>query len=137
MKNEVEDADDIHSLQLIVPFSTGSLLANGEGGIIQTAVLEKLLLTPLHLHQNLLPLLVLTIHVENSPPVILLRAQVFGVQIGHVLDNLLAKQQRIEKTHEQFLVHVCAEQQLESEVGVRINVAVLKSFSSHNLFLYK
>ena len=78
--------------QLVIPYPFRGLFANGERGIIHTAVLEELLFAPLHLHQNLLSLFVLAIHIEHGTAVILLRTQMFRIQIGNILDYLLAKQ---------------------------------------------
>ena len=50
------------------------------------AVLEELLLAALQLHQELLTVLVLAVHVENGAAVGLARAQVLGVQVGQLLD---------------------------------------------------
>ena len=50
------------------------------------AVLEELLLAALHLHQELLTVLVLAVHVEYGAVVGLARAQMFGVQVGQFLD---------------------------------------------------
>ena len=43
-----------------------------KGGIIHTAVLEELLLATLHLHQELLALLVLAIHTEHGTTIVFL-----------------------------------------------------------------
>lgn len=50
IKGEVEDADGVDRFQLLVPFATFRLFANGESRIEHAAVLEELLLPLLHLH---------------------------------------------------------------------------------------
>ena len=74
IKGKVQDANHIDSLQLVVPRAALSLFTNGEGGIIYASVLEELLLAALHLHQELLSLLVFAIHVEHRTAVIFPRA---------------------------------------------------------------
>ena len=54
--------------------------------LCEHAVLEELLLAALHLHQELLTVLVLAVHVEHGTAVGLARAQVLGVQVGQLLD---------------------------------------------------
>ena len=54
--------------------------------LCEHAVLEELLLAALHLHQELLTVLVLAVHVEHGTAVGLARAQVLGVQVGQFLD---------------------------------------------------
>ena len=109
---EVEDADDVHALQLVVPVAAAGLFADGKCGVIQAAVLEELLLAALHLHQELFAELVLAVHVEHGAAVGLARAQVLGVQVRQFLDLL-------------------PEQLLEAEVGVGVDVAVFDVSGNH------
>lgn len=53
------------------------------------------------------------------------------IQIGDILHRLLTKQQRIEETEEQFLVHYSTQKQLEAEIGIGIHVFVLYASCSH------
>ena len=94
---EVEDADDVHALQLVVPVAAAGLLTDGESGVVEAAVLEELLLAALHLHQELLTVLVLAVHVEHGAAVGLARAQVLGVQVGQFLDLLTPVKQAVDE----------------------------------------
>ena len=92
IKGEIQDTDHIDSLQFIIPLTTPCLLPDREGGIEYTAVLEELLLATLHLYQEFLTFLILTVHVKYSPTVILLRSKMLGVKIGHILNHLFLEQ---------------------------------------------
>ena len=92
IKGEIQDTDHIDSLQLIIPLATPRLLTDRKGGVENAAVLEELLLATLHLDKEFLTLLILTVHVEYSPTVILLGSEMFGVEIGHILNHLLTEQ---------------------------------------------
>ena len=63
-EGEVEHTNRIHILQTVVPLALGSLLADRSGGIVEAAVLEIALLCLLHLHDELLTLLCLTVNIE-------------------------------------------------------------------------
>ena len=133
VKREVQYPDDVHRLQPIVPLPLVSLFPNRKRRIIKTAVLEKLLLPALHLHQNLLTLLVLAIHVENRAAVSLARPKMLRVKVSQILDLLLPSQQTVDETLQQVLVHLGPEQLLETEIRVRIHIPVRKIFSYHGL----
>ena len=133
LEAEVQDADGVDALQLVVPHSLGGLLADGEGGVIDAAVLEELLLALLHLHQEVLPLLVLAIHVEHGTAVVFLRAQTLRVEVGDVPHHFLPVQQRVEEADEQLLVDFRTEQLLESEVGIKVHVSFDDAFRTHGL----
>ena len=72
--------------------------------------------------------LVLAIHVEHGAPVILLRTQVFGVQVCYLRDFLTALQQRVQETDEQILVDFRAKEFLECEIRVEIDVSFINAF---------
>ena len=104
-KVEVEQANGVHGVQVEVPVaSTLCLLAYGEGGIVDGAVLEKLLVNVLHLHNKLLALVVLAIHVEDGAAGIHAVAQLLGVKVRHVLHVLFAMKHGVQKADEQLLV---------------------------------
>ena len=48
-----------------------------------------------------------------------------GREVGDVGGDNIVVQERIQETDEQFLVHLGAEKLLESEVGVRVDIAFL------------
>ncbi len=125
VEREVQDADGVNRLQLVVPVAAPGLFADGECGIEHATVLEKLLLGLLHLNQELLATVVLAIDIENSLAVKLLRAQLLAVQVGQGGDDLLTGQQRVQETAQQLLVNLRAEQFLESKVGIEIDVSLV------------
>ena len=88
IEGEVQDADGVDRLQPVVPVSAFGLFPDGEGGVEHAAVLEELLFRLLHFHQEFLSVLVFAIDVEHGFPVRLLRAQLLGVQVGQVGDDL-------------------------------------------------
>lgn len=137
VKTEVQDADGIDALQAVVPLATGRLLADGEGGVVHATILEELLLTLLHLHQEMLTLLVHAIYVEHRTAVVLLRAQVLRVQVGDLADLLPPVQQGVQEADEQLLVRLRAEQSLEREVGVKIDVSLVNAFRAHSFLLFR
>ena len=48
-----------------------------------------------------------------------------GIKVLHIADDFMAAEKGIEKTDEQVLVHLGAEQLLEAEVGIGVDVAFL------------
>ena len=59
----------------------------------------------------------------------------FRVQVLHIGYLLLAAvKQSIEETDEQVLVHFCTEEFLETEIGIRIDVAACVHFAVSVLF---
>ena len=125
---EVQDSYRIDILQMVVPGAYGSLLTDGEGGIVDTAVLEERLLGLLHLDNHLTPVGQLAIHVVDSLSVCIAVAKMLVVQIGEVGDFLLTFEEGIEETNQQVLVQFCAEQFLKSEVCVRVNVLLADAY---------
>ena len=100
------------------------------------AVLEELLLAALHLHQELLTVLVLAVHVEHGAAVGLARAQVLGIQVGQLLDLLTTVKQAVDEADQKLLVHLRPEQLLEAEVGVGVDVAVFDVSGDHGYIVY-
>ena len=131
VESEVQYAYDIHGFQPVVPFPFLSLLTDGEGGVVDAAVLEVLLLAALHLHQYLFSPLILAIHIEYRPAVCLAATQMFRVQVGQAHDLVFGGEQAVDEAYQQFLVHLRAEQFLEPKVGVRIDIAVAQFSISH------
>jgi hypothetical protein len=130
---EIEDADGIDSLQAVVPFGSAlGLLTNGKGGIEDASVLEELLLAPLHLNKELLPLLVLAIDIKHGFAVKFRCAHVFGVQIGQVRYQFPPVEHGIKETDEQILVHLGAEEFFKSEVSVEIDISLAQVIYCHN-----
>ena len=132
---EVQDADHVNSLQRVVPIPPFRLFSDGEGSIIQTPVLEKLLFSLLHLYQNLFSLFILTIHIEHGLPVQFPSTQVLGIQVSQVFHHFLPVEKRVDEANQQFFVHFSPEQLLESEVGVRVYISgsLIVIFHGRNL----
>ena len=124
VEREVQDSDDVHGFQTIVPLSFFSLFADGECGVVETPVFEKLLFAALHFHQDFLAAFVFAIHVEYRPAVTFPSAYVFRVQVGERVDFLPPLQQAVDEADEQILVHLCPEQFLESEIRIGVYIAV-------------
>ena len=101
------------------------LFAYGEGGVEERSVLEMLLVGILHLHDELLSLLVFAVHVEDGLAFSIHIADMLVVQVFHVLDDLETFKQRVEEIDEQVLVGLCSENALEAEVGQQADVAFL------------
>ena len=101
----VEQSYHIDVFELVVPYiALLGLLADWEGSIVERTVFKKSLIGILHLDDKLLALLVLTIDVENG---LAFRADipdVFAVEKCHVLYDLLAIKEGVEKVDEQVLV---------------------------------
>ena len=83
----------------------------------------------LHLDDELLALLVLAIDIEDGLAVDVARAKMFAVEIRDVPDDFMTVEKRIEEADEQVFVHLRAEQLLETEVGVGIDIAFLSMHS--------
>ena len=110
--------------ELIVPNVTLlGLLADWEGCVVERTVFKKSLIGILHLDDKLLTLLVLTIDVENGLAFRANIPDVFAVEKRHVLYDLLAIKEGVEKVDEQVLVGNCAEDTLEPEIGQQTDIS--------------
>ena len=136
-KFEVQDTNGKDTLQAIVPFAFGSLLANGCCGIVDASVLEVCLLCLLHLNDEPAAVLCQTVYVEYGAAVAIAFAEVLAVQILHVL-NLLCTviEKGIKETDKQVLVHLGTKQFLEAEICIRIDVS-LSCVVSHKIIFFK
>ena len=106
-KVEVEQTDDVDRVETEVPLSaTLCLLAYRESGIVDGAVLEELLIYVLHLDDELLTLIVLTIHVEYSTSSVGTVAKLLGVEISDILHILLTMEHGVKEADEQLLVEL-------------------------------
>ena len=100
-----------------VPIATTlCLFAYGERRIIYSAVLEELMVYILHLHNELLSLVVLAINIEDGTASINSVAKLFLVKIRDILHVLLAMKHSVQKADEQLLVKLRAEQALKTEI---------------------
>ena len=86
IKTEIQYADGVDAFQSVIPFTTWRLLADGERGVIDAAVLEELLFAFLHLYQEIFTPFVLTIYVKYCTAVIDLCTQTFRIQVGDLRD---------------------------------------------------
>ena len=100
-----------------VPIATTlCLFAYGERRIIYSAVFEELIVYILHLHNELLSLVVLAINIEDGTASINSVAKLFLVKIRDILHVLLAMKHSVQKADEQLLVKLRAEQALKTEI---------------------
>ena len=124
---EIENTYRIDGLEIIVPaVAAYSLVANRESRIEHAAVFEKLLLGFLHLHKKLLAFFILAIDIEHGLAVKLARTKLFTVEIGKVAYDLLPIEHRIKETDEQVLVDLRAEQFLEREISIKVDVSLVE-----------
>ena len=70
----------------------------------------------LHLHNELLSLVVLAINIEDGTASINSVAKLFGVKIHDILHVLLAMKHSVQKADEQLLVKLRTEQALKAEI---------------------
>ena len=136
VEREVEYTDDVDGLQLIIPFAFLSLLSDGEGGVVDASVLEEPLFSPLHFDQEFFSFFILAIDVEYGFPVGFSRPEVFRVEVSQVRDHFFSAKQTVDEADEQVLVHLGAEQFLESEVCVRVDVSVFEFPKFHEVVLF-
>ena len=80
------------------------------------------MLSLLHLYDERLALLILAVYIKDGTAVAIAIAKVLTIKIGKIPNYFLAIEERIEETNEQILVEGGAEQLLESEVGIGIDV---------------
>ena len=123
-------------VKLEVPVSSlWSLFTDGEGRIEQRAILEIPLISILHLHDELLAILILAIHIEDSLAFSVDIPHMLTVQVLHVLDDLKTFKQRVQKVDEQILVRLCPKDALETEIGQQAYISFF--YLSHNLSPFK
>ena len=84
----------------------------------------------LHLNDELLALLVLTVQVVDGFAIGFASALLLGVQVGKVADVLPFAQHLVEKVNQQVFVELRAEEPLEAEIGEWVDVPV---FDAHLL----
>ena len=99
-----------------------------KSSVEHTPVFEELLLGLLHLHDERLALLVLTIYIEDSTAVAIAIAEVLAIEIGKITHHFLAFEKRVEEANQQFLVKRGTEQLLKAEVRVGIDISTFSHF---------
>ena len=115
---EVQKGNSIYMVKFEVPVCTlGSLFTDRECGIEQRAVLEILLVSVLHLNDELLALLILAIHIKDVLALSKDIPHMLTVQVLHILDDLKTVKQRVQKVDEQILVRLCSKDALETKIG--------------------
>lgn len=133
---EVEDANRIDLVEHEVPLSLRRLLLDGVGGIVDASVFEVLLVRLLHFDEEFLSLFVFAIDVEHRLAFGSVVAEVLHVEVGEVFDDLLAVEQGVEETDEQFLVDFRAKQLFEGKVGVEVDVSFVTAGLEHYLLRF-
>ena len=120
----VEQSYHIDVFELVVPYiALHGLLADWEGSIVERTVFKKSLIGILHLDDKLLTLLVLAIDIENGLAVGTDIPDMLAVEERHVLYDLLAIKEGVEKVDEQVLVGNSAEDALETEIGQQTDIS--------------
>ena len=111
IQGKIQNTDHIHRFQFIVPdFPFNSLFPDRIGSIVNTPVLEKLLLPSLHFYQNLFSFFIFTIDIKDSPAVNLFAAQMLCIQVDDILNDLLAIEQGIQEANKNLFVQVGSKQ---------------------------
>ena len=114
---EVDDGDDVDGRELVVPLLTAlGLLAYGEGGVVDGAVLHEGLGGVLHLDDEALAALVHAVYVEYGLALDGAVGEVLAVEVLEVGYDLLALEEGVEEVYEQVFVDLLAEDALEAEV---------------------
>ena len=121
-KDKVEDTNRIDALEIEVPYTFLPLVLDGESGVKDTPVLEKLLFSLLHLNNKRLTLLILTIDIKDGPAVTIAIAEVLTIEIGKISHYFLTFEKRVEKTNQQIFVERRTKELLKTEVRVRIDI---------------
>ena len=115
---EIEQRNGIDMIQFEIPvIPLGCLFSNRKCGIEQGAVLEIRLISVLHLNDELLTVFALTIYIKDGSAVGVDIAHMFRVKIRHILHNLFAIKQAVEKTNQQILIGSRSKNSLETKVG--------------------
>ena len=122
---EVEDSDGVDLAQAEVPLAFRSLFLDGESGIVDASVDEVFLFGLLHLDEELFATVVFAIDIEDGLSLGGGCPHVLDVEVVQVGDDLASGEERVEKADEQVFVHLCAEELLESEVCVEVDVTLV------------
>ena len=129
---EVEQSNCIDMIEFEIPIlSLWCLFTDRECGIEQRTVLEVSLIGILHFNDKLLSVFSFTVYVKDSLAVSIDIAYMFRVQILHILNNLFAIKQAVEKTNQQILIHCCSENSLETEVCKQTDISFFYLFHNH------
>ena len=131
LEYEVQDAESVYLVELVVPTLFLSVLlchlAYGERGVVYAPVLEKLLEHVLHLHDILRAALGGAVHVEYGLALGGGTSEFLGVEVGDVENLVLGYRaaflkHSVEEAYQKVFVEFRAEEFLESEVGVWVDV---------------
>ena len=108
---------------------------DGEGGIVNAAVFEEVLLGFLNFDDETIAVLSLTIDIKNSFAVNGRATKLFGVFEGEILDVMMGGEDSVEEVDEQTFVRFGAEDAFEAKIGEEADVAILKGIECHGLVL--
>ena len=126
VKDEVEDADGVDIAELVIPFAFQGLFLDGEGGVVDTAVFEEVLLGFLDFDDEALTADGLAVDVEDGFAVNGCTTQLFCVSEGEFCDLVVGGKEGVEKIDEEVFVGFGAKNSLEAEVGQEADVSVLE-----------
>ena len=127
-KDEIQNPDCIDPFKFKIPNSFLTLILDRKSGIEYTSVLKELLLGLLHLNDERLSLLILTVNIKDSSAITIAIAKVLTVKIGKIPHHFLAFEQRIEEANQQILIERSTEQLLKAEVRVGIDIFTFSHF---------
>lgn len=124
VENEVQNANRVNGIQLVVPVAVLGLLTNGESGVIHHAVGKIVLVHVLHLHYNVVTLVGSAIHIEDGAARIYHLVKMLRILVGDVRDIVPAFEKGVQERNQVLLVQFAAEDVLETEVGVRADISL-------------
>ena len=89
-EHKVKDSNSIDSFKIKIPNAFLALILNRKGGIEHASVLEKLLLSLLHLNDERLALLVLAVDIEDGTAVAIAITQILTIKVSKIPHYFLA-----------------------------------------------
>ena len=131
---EVQQSNCIYMFKLEVPFCPlWSLFTDRKSRIEQRTILEILLISILHLNDELFTTLIFAIYVKDGLALGKDITNVLTIQVLHILNDLKTIKQGIQEIDEQILVRLCSKNTLKTEIGKQANISFLYPFHIHLL----
>ena len=121
-EDEIQDTYRIDTFESEIPDTFLPLILDRKGGIENASVLKELLLCLLHLNNERLTLLVLTIYIEDGTAIAKTIAKILAIEICKVFHHLFTFEKRVEKANQQVLIKRRAEQLLKPEVRIGVDI---------------
>ena len=131
---EVQQSNSIYMFKLEVPFCPlWSLFTDRKSRIEQRTILEILLISILHLNDELFTTFIFAIYIKDGLALGKDITNVLTIQVLHILDDLKTIKQGIQEIDEQILVRLCSKNTLKTEIGKQANISFLYPFHIHLL----